>query len=145
MDDSVFRLLRLKSQGFCCAQIIIIMALEAQGKVNPDLVRSIGGLCFGIGGSGEACGALSGGACLLSVYSGKGSETEMPDNRRDAMLSDLVAWFRGKADREYGGTRCDRILERFPKNAICGQIVMETYGQCLEILGRHGFDLSIGR
>ena len=145
MDDSIFSLIRLKSQGFCCAQIILIMALEAQGKSNVDLVRSMGGLCFGIGGSGEACGALSGGACLLSLYAGKGSGEEVADERRQAMLADLVAWFRGKADHDYGGTRCDAILERFPKNAICGRIVAETYGQCLEILGRHGFDPSQGR
>lgn len=145
MNDRLFRLLQLKSQGFCCAQIIMMMALEAQGKSNPDLVRSVGGLCFGISGGSEICGALSGGACLLSLYAGKGGEAETADHRREAMLADLLAWFRAKGAGDYGGTDCQAILERFPKHAICGQIVIETYGECLDILGRHGFDPSVGR
>ena len=60
MNDTIFRMMRLKAQGFCCAQMLLVLALEAQGKTNADLVRSVGGLCFGINGNGEVCGALSG-------------------------------------------------------------------------------------
>jgi hypothetical protein len=58
MDDMIFRLMRLKAKGYCCAQMILILALEARGKTNADVVRSMGGLCFGINWSGEVCGAL---------------------------------------------------------------------------------------
>ncbi len=145
MGDVLLQLIRLKSKGFCCAQIILIMALEAQGKTNPDLVRSMGGLCFGINGSGEVCGALSGGACLISLYSGKGSEAEEADALRQSMLDELVDWFRAAADSEYGGTRCNDILARFPNHGKCGQIVADTYGKCMEILVGHGFDPAVGR
>jgi len=61
VDDTILEMMRLKVEGYCCAQIILILALEARGKTNADLVRSVGGLCFGINWSGKVCGALSGG------------------------------------------------------------------------------------
>jgi C_GCAxxG_C_C family probable redox protein len=145
MNDMTFRLMRLKAKGFCCAQMILILALEAQGKTNTDLVRSVGGLCFGINGSGEACGALSGGACLLSLYAGKGDEEETAHHLYELMMYELAEWFREAADGEYGGTRCDEILERFPDRSICGKIVAHTYEKCIDILVGHGFDPAAGK
>ncbi len=138
MNDLIFRLLKLKKTGFCCAQIILILGLEAQGKTNIELVRSVGGLCFGINGSGEVCGALSGGACLISLYAGQGSDEEVPHDMYPKMMGELVEWFRGVALAEYGGTRCNEILERYPDRSICGRIVAETYGKCMDILMSHG-------
>ena len=145
MDDLLFDLMRLKAKGFCCAQIILILALEAQGRTNADLVRSAGGLCFGINWSGEACGALTGGACLISLYAGKGREEETPDDRLMSMMGEFVAWFGEQARNEYGGTRCDQILEKFPDRSICGRIVADTYKKCMDILVSHGFDPAIGK
>lgn len=145
MTDVLLRLIKLKKRGFCCAQILLILGLEAQGKTNPDLVRSMGGLCFGIAEGGEICGALSGGACLISLYAGKGGEEEQADARQEAMLAELAAWFRHQAEADYGGTRCGEILGRFPDYGKCGQIVAETYGKCLEILNSHGLDPAIAK
>lgn len=137
MDDIIFQMMRLKAKGFCCSQVLLILALEAQGKNNPDLVRSMGGLCFG-SNSGEICGALSGGVCLISFYAGKG-ESEA-DDRYLIMLDELVEWFKAVADEEYGGVRCDDILERFPDRSICSMIVADTYRKCMDILTSHGFN-----
>jgi len=144
MDDMIFQLIRLKAKGYCCAQMILILGLEAQAKTNADLVRSMGGLCFGINWSGEVCGALSGGACLISLYAGKGGDEEAPNDRYMTMLGELVDWFSRAAD-EYGGTRCNEILERFPDRSVCGRIVAETYAKCVDILVGHGFDSAVGK
>ena len=144
MDDLLFDLMRLKAKGFCCAQIILILALEAQGKPNADLVRSAGGLCFGIGG-GEACGALTGGACLISLYAGKGKDEEASDARYMSMMGEFVEWFGRMACSEYGGTRCGEILERFPDRSMCGRIVADSYKKCMEILVSRGFDPKVGK
>lgn len=144
MNDLFMKLMSLKGKGYCCAQILFILALEAQGKTDPDLVRSVGGLCFGVNWSGEVCGALSGGACLISLYAGKGSDIETPDDKHAAMMGELVDWFRDAAG-EYGGTRCSEILGKYPDRGICAQIVAETYEKCSEILVRHGFDPKMGR
>ena len=95
--DMLLRLMRLKTKGFCCAQMILVLALEAQGKSDADLVRSVGGLCFGIG-SGGVCGALAGGACLISLYAGKGRDEEAPDDEHMTMLVELADWFRGRPE-----------------------------------------------
>ncbi|BCG46891.1 hypothetical protein GEOBRER4_n1706 [Citrifermentans bremense] len=143
MNDVFLQLIKLKPKGYCCAQLIVMLALKAQGKTNDDLVRSVGGLCFG-NWSGEFCGALSGGACVISLYSGKGGEEEAPDERHMTMMGELAGWFREVASREYGGTRCDEILEKYPSHGKCGQIVAETYDKCMEILVSHGFDPAVG-
>jgi hypothetical protein len=144
MDDMIMQMMRLKAKGYCCAQIILILALETQGKTNADLVRSVGGLCFGINWSGEVCGVLSGGACLISLYAGKGADEETPDGRYVTMVGELVEWFTVAAD-EYGGTRCHEILERFPDRSICSLIVTDTYKKCMDILMSHGFDPAVGK
>ncbi len=143
MNDTFLQMVKLKSKGFCCSQIILILALEAQGKNNPDLVRSMSGLCFGIN-TGEVCGALTGGACLLSLYAGKGTGEEAPDDRHIMMVVEFTDWFRKAADDVYGGTRCDDILEKFPDRSMCRQIVVDTWEKCMEILVTHGFDPAVG-
>ncbi len=140
MDETFFDMISLKAKGFCCAQIIIMLALKAQGKSNPDLVRSVGGLCYGIGASGELCGALTGGACLIALYTGKGADAERPDDRHMLMMYELAEWFKEAAEREYGGPRCDEILEKSPDRTMCGRIVADTYAKCIEILVSNGFD-----
>ena len=145
MDDAILKLMGLKAKGFCCAQMIMTLALQAQGKTNADLVRSMGGLCFGINWSGEVCGALSGGACLIPLYAGKGADEEAPDGGYIRMLGELVEWFTRVADDQYGGTRCHEIIERFPDRSICSLIVSETYKKCVEILVSHGFDPAAGK
>ena len=145
MDDIVLQMMRLKTKGYCCTQIILILALEARGKTNADLVRSVGGLCFGINWSGEVCGALSGGACLISLYAGKGAEQETPASQYTTMVGELVEWFTRVADNEYGGTRCHEIIEKFPDRSICSLIVADTYKKCMDILVSHGFDPAVGK
>ena len=145
MDNIFLQMMRLNAKGFCCAQIILIMALETQGKTNVELVRSLGGLCFGVNWSGEVCGALSGGACLISLYAGKGDDGERPDGRCMKMVSELVEWFTMAADDEYGGTRCHEILEKCPDRSICSLIVADTYKKCMDILVNHGFDPAVGK
>jgi len=143
MDDTIFRMIELKAGGYCCSQILLILALEAQGKTNADLVRSMAGLCFGMN-SGEVCGAMSGGACLISLYAGKGADTEEPDDRYLLMAGELADWF-GTAAAEYGGTRCDDILDKWPDRSICSRIVADTYEKCIDILVSHGFDPASGK
>jgi C_GCAxxG_C_C family probable redox protein len=140
MNDTILRLVKLKAKGFCCSQMMLILALEEQGRANPDLVRSIGGLCFGMYGSGEVCGALTGGVCLISLFAGKGSEEETANDRYITMIMELTDWFQGAYNEEFSGTRCDDILKKFPDRSICGQIAADTYEKCMDILIRYGFD-----
>jgi hypothetical protein len=98
MDD-LDRMRELKQQGFFCSQILMTLGLELQGKENPDLIRAMHGLAGGLGFTGETCGALTGGACLLGLYAGKGQPGDEENLKLNFMIEDLVKWFRPDTDR----------------------------------------------
>jgi C_GCAxxG_C_C family probable redox protein len=143
MED-IERMQEMRSQGFYCSQILLKLGLELQGKDNPDLMRTVHGLAGGLVFSGELCGALSGGACLLGLYAGKGLPEEEPDPRLDFMVTDLVKWFKQEYGQTYGGIRCDDIVGNSGKNMAtrCPLIVAATYQRVKELLVENGFDLS---
>jgi C_GCAxxG_C_C family probable redox protein len=144
MDDDMMRMLELSQQGFHCSQILLILGLEAQGKTNPDLIRAIHALAGGIGGCGDVCGTLTGGACLLGLYAGRGSAEEAEDPRLSLMIGELMAWFTEQYGQLYGGIRCADILTDDPQNmaARCPDIVFSTYDKAIELLVANGFDLA---
>jgi C_GCAxxG_C_C family probable redox protein len=145
MDDMMLRMMELKHNGYYCSQIMMMLALENQEKTNPDLIRSMAGLAFGVG-IGDICGALTGGACILSLYAGKGAEEEEEHFRLMGMLHELGDWFKEKFTGQYGGISCDAISEDGSlRNERCGAIVAETYQKVLEILVANEFDLYEGR
>lgn len=81
MDDTLIRMLQLGQKGYTYSQIIILLGLEQRGETNPGLVRAMEGLAYGCGSGRGSCGALTGGACLLAFYAGKGSDEETASDR----------------------------------------------------------------
>ena len=143
MEDTD-RMRELKQQGFFCSQILIILGLELQGKTNPDLVRSMHALAGGLGFTGDLCGALTGGACLLGLYAGKGQPDQAEDPRLMFMIEDLVKWFKEGCGAQYGGICCDDILQDSAKNQLtrCPVLVAGTFQKVKDLLVENGFDLS---
>ncbi len=41
MADEAKRMMELGFQGYSCAQILLLLALDAQERSNPDLVRAM--------------------------------------------------------------------------------------------------------
>ncbi len=141
LNEDLMRMLELSQQGLYCSQILLQLGLEKQGKENPDLIDAMAGLGGGLGFSGENCGALTGGACLLALYVGR-DETGKPDEPRlKEMIGELVDWFKAEQAQKYGGINCRDILEDNPQNRKerCPQIVRETYLKAMEILAKHGY------
>lgn len=142
MTDQFMRMVELSRQGFFCSQILLMLGLEAQGKENTDLVRAVSGLNGGLGFSGKICGALTGGACLLGLYAGRGSYEEPQDERLNYMVQELVEWFEAETMPAYRGTACLEILENNLANrpARCPQIVFKTWEKVQKILAENGYD-----
>lgn len=158
-NDDTFRVFELSLQGFNCSQILMIVALEAQGKNSPEVVRAMSGLVSGCG-TGKLCGALTGGCCVLGMYAGVNSnEHTLEGNEgisnelrhmqcaKDAlrfpqMRSQLVEWFENKYKAQYGGIDCSEIIQDDAKlkMARCPQIVTETLLKIKEILAENGYD-----
>ncbi|MFZ7125639.1 MAG: DVU_1555 family C-GCAxxG-C-C protein [Desulfobacterales bacterium] len=140
MDDTTLRMMQMGGKGYSCAQIMILMALDSDGRSNPELVRSVGGLAYGCGSGRGTCGALTGGCCVIALFAGKGSDEETESERMIVMLQELSDWFFGRV-AEYGGGTCEIITgEEGPASSRqrCGAIVAETYGKAMEILMSNG-------
>jgi C_GCAxxG_C_C family probable redox protein len=143
MDD-FDGLMKLRQQGFYCSQIIVLQGLEMTGKSNPDLVCAMQGLAGGLGFSGELCGALTGGACLLGLYAGKGTSEQPEDPRLDFMVTDLVKWFKAEYAEPFGGIRCQEILAGDSQNQAkrCPLLITGVLQKTKDLLVENGFDLS---
>ena len=144
MDEITLRMMELSYQGYYCSQILMLMALDTQGKSDPDLVRAMGGLAHGCGFEGGVCGTLTGAACLLGLFAGKGTDDEYEDERLKYMLKDLGDWFGQTIGNRYGGISCEVIVgDRTEMRQRCGAIVAETYAKCMELLHASGYDVIL--
>ena len=144
MASDTVRMIELSQQGFHCSQILLFLGLEAQGKSDPDLIRAMNGLAGGLGFSGDICGALTGGVCLLGLYAGRGAPNEEEDPKLNLMITELVEWFSGEFGEIYGGITCSVILDDDPTNrtAVCPNLVAGVYEKVKSLLVENGFDLS---
>ena len=141
MNEYDFDILRLAGQGYCCAQIVVQLGIELQGKENRGLVRAMSALCHGFPDNRGTCGALTGAACLLGYYAGKGVHDEEEHERLALMFAELGEWFERQYASLYGGISCSDIVDDGkPDTAICGGLVSACYGQAMTILVENGFD-----
>lgn len=146
MDDTMLRIMQLGSQGFCCSQILMQLALEDMGEENIGLIRALSGLGNGLG-CGELCGAASGGACVISFYAAKGESSEEEEQDYQLMLADFMEWFKETAPHKWGGVRCDEIVSGSAAMEMekCGDIILASRNRILEILAAYGVDPSSPR
>lgn len=137
--DVFDRMLELSREGYFCAQIMLELALEMEGKEDADVIRAMGGLNSGIGDGSNICGALSGGACMISYFAGRGEKDEIEHPALSAMLIELVSWF-NEYTAEYGGSCCRKILEGDERNKIqrCPVVIRAVFEKCMELLERNG-------
>lgn len=148
LDDTSLRLMRLHGEGYCCSQIMLIMALEDLGRDNPDLVRAMAGLCKGGGDCSGPCGVLTGGACLLAMHAAKGHADESADDKLPLLLDEYANWFRDEACAPFGGTACADVVgdcPGAPHPERCGSLVAQGFVKALDILAANGFDPMEGR
>lgn len=142
MDD-LDRILELGRERYQCSQILVQLGLEMLGRENPELVRAMHGLCAGMS-AGETCGALTGGACLLGLYAGRGEPDEDDDPRLLFMLEEFVDWFRDGYGQEYGSLRCDDIVGPCAQHLAdrCPAMVDGVFRKVKDLLLANGFELT---
>ena len=142
-DEVVIRIMELAEKNYNCSQIIMILALQQEGKENPGLVRAMSGLGDGCGFFNETCGVMTGGASILAWYAGKGTDTEEESEKLLPMLQDLGDWFQQEIGATYNGTRCKDIAGDLVGTSevkqICGGIIFQTYKKVNEILESNNF------
>jgi hypothetical protein len=142
MNPALMDIMPLAAQNYCCSQILVLLALRAQGVENWPLVRAAAGICHGME-SGLTCGILTGGCLVLGLYAGRGREEELAHERQDLIITEFVDWFRERATDTYGDITCQAILsEGKPDASRCGGLMADAWGQILTILNEAGIDPS---
>ena len=145
MNDNMFRIFKLASQGYCCTQIMLKMALEDDEMENADLIRAVNGLCAGIAYTKETCGVLTGGICLIGLYAGKGEPTQECSEDYVEMMQEYVRWF----EDEFKSKICADIIGdhdivnesggiNYPVK--CGNVILKGYEKAVQILLERGYE-----
>ena len=148
LDDTTLRLMRLSGEGYCCSQIMLLLALEDMGRDNPDLIRAAAGLCHGLGTCQGPCGVLTGGACLIALYAGKGLAHEKSHDRLPLMLEEFSHWFDDEIGTRFQGTTCADIAGtncKVPDPVRCGGVLAQAHERIMDILTANGIDPMAGR
>ena len=88
---------------------------------------------------------MTGGASVLAMYTGKGSDQEIESDDLLPMLEELGDWFSQETAKNFKGTRCKDIagdLVGTPEvKQICGGLIFQTYNKINEILDSYYSDL----
>lgn len=139
MNEYALDILRLAGQGYCCSQILLLMALELQDKRNPGLIRALQGLCDGFPRGKGVCGAATGAACLISYYAGKGGDRQA-DKNLPLMLDQFAEWFEEQCSPRFSGISCRDITgDAQPDKVICGELIGQSYANAMGLLIENGF------
>ncbi len=138
--DLEARILELSRYGYACGQILAILMLDTIGEENPALVRCMQGLNGGIGGSGDVCGCMAAGCCLISWFTGKPDDLGYDSPHHKSALGQFTQWFRDEMEMEYTALDCRDIVGTNPAKKVqyCPQIIAATYEKCAEILEAKG-------
>ena len=141
--EIINRMIELADKNYNCSQILMILALDQEGKENTDLVRAMSGLGEGCGFFKETCGIMTGAACLITWYAGKGSDGEVESEKLLPMLQDFGDWFQAQVGDKYKGTRCEDIagdLVGTPEvKQICGSLLIQAFHKVNKILTSYNF------
>ena len=138
--DLIDRIMELSRYGYFCSQILAILMLEAVGEENPKLVQAMAGLNGGIGFSGDVCGCMAGGCCILSYFTGKPDADSYDSPHHKSAQGEFVQWFTDEMELEYQSIDCRDITKGNPAKRVqyCPQIIAQTFEKCMEILEERG-------
>jgi len=134
------RIMELSSYGYACGQILAVLLLDTIEEKNPTLVRCMQGLNGGIAGSGDVCGCMAAGACLISYFTGKPADDQFDSPHHKGAMGEFARWFTDEMEMEYAATDCRDIVGTNPAKKVqyCPQIIASTYEKCMEILENRG-------
>lgn len=153
MNTLLMELVPWIREGYCCSQLLVLLALQAQGRENTPLVRAMQGLCQGIGESGGPCGLLTGGACVLGLWAGHGGSAEEAHELFTPLLNDYGTWF-AERTAGCGGPSCSALLASggqplplggVPYTALCGELMADCWGKLLDLAESYNIDITEAR
>ncbi len=144
MGDYDSDILELARDGYCCAQILLQLALDMQGEENPALIRSMQGLCEGGGEADGECGALTGSCCMLALYAGKGAPEETANQQLPLLFAEFRRWFHNRVSP--AAITCAEIAPSTAERlTTCPTLIGDCAQKAFSLLMEHGFDLDTAK
>ncbi len=132
MDN--IEILKLKSEGLCCSQIMVRLVLDIMDRENPDLIGFARGLCLGHGSDTGACGILTAGIGILALYLCHDNDSFL--QARTTFNADFTAMAGGcQACKEISGPFYPKM-----NPDTCGQLLGQAHDRLMEILVEKGID-----
>ncbi len=133
MDN--LEILKLKSEGYCCSQIMVALVLDLMGRENPDLIHFARGLCMGYGSDTGDCGILTAGICIMALYAP--ADRDRCAALQEAFIESFREWTQD--------TTCQGITEEFYPQmhpSACGTLLARAHERLVAILVENGIDPS---
>ncbi len=152
MNPILLELLPLIKEGYCCSQLLMQLVLQGAGHENAQLIRSMQGLCFGLGGTEGPCGLLTGGACVLACFAGKGSPDEQAHQGLLPMVHEYHQWF---IEYSQSNGLCHQVVENLNhilqdsvnnnehEHIRCGHLLGICWEKILELLENYNVDMEL--
>ena len=108
-DEAMKTAWKYEQQYGGCAQVILATVKETLGHIGDDVFQSATGLAGGVGRSGHACGALTGGVMALSCFWGRHYNDFADPGKRRSRCLDMSKRLVEKFQKEYGSGDCHGI------------------------------------
>lgn len=165
MNPLLLEILPLVRQGYCCSQLLMLLALGQRGEdhsapQNSALVQAMRGLCHGIGQSDGPCGLLAGGACVLALLAGQDEHSGGQDEQQlIPLLNDYAEWFYARTNA-YGGYGCTPVSSGLAREAgqalapdarasaspdplLCGNLLAECWDKIVTLCADYKVDTGL--
>lgn len=119
LEDRKAKALELRSQGYNCAQTVLMVFSDVTGLDEATSARIASGLGAGVGASGEICGAINAAALAEGMRHG-----DRPADKAEAMkaVRRLVDSFAAGND---GCVRC-KELKGIPGKRPCNDLILQA-------------------
>lgn len=121
-----------------CSQAVLIVGLKKIGVSAPEAVKAVGLFAGGIGGSGNICGAMTGGVAAISALFSRSSLEEKENPRMWKINHQFMEKFK-ELTAQHGGITCQHIAKVNWRNK---EQVKEFYGNpessrksCIDVVG----------
>lgn len=134
-------ILTLSQKGFCCSQILALLILGAQGRENPDLVRSLAGCATASARAETPAAFLPEAAAYFPIWWGRTPRTAWPCPEAKIVQEEFVDWFRAACEEKWGSIHCADIIgednPEGPDKSRCRELLAQSWTRLLGILTMH--------
>ncbi|MFI3171442.1 MAG: C-GCAxxG-C-C family protein [Eubacteriales bacterium] len=132
--------MEIMAKGYSCAESVVGAVYRNLETGLPEKVVGIAsGFGGGIGGSGNTCGALTGGVMAIGMVLGSDDLENVNNKKARTLANEFISWFAEENNKK--STMCSVILEDFEKGTpiqftYCQQLTAQSAVKAVELIMR---------